>query len=251
MDKTVEVTAPDGANVVGSTTASSAKSYSCTPECEPRITLGDGKTFFDRYDGAECCPHRRRAVRRHRAPRLRTEFDARARFNSPSLEKMVSDALNVISLVLAIATTIQQHLFAITRSRCLSTVCKRNRRHAPEHPNPDYRPPASAVAARRRAPFCARARWCGGGRIRAGRGAVSCADLRHHGNRDGLLLRPDAGAAVAASARLIMTGQAQTARLYGGDLQEGGLRQIFGLFDCTERRLCRREDLIDLRQRST
>ena len=50
--------------------------------------------------------------------------------------------------------------------------------------------------------------------------------------------------AVADSARLIMTGQAQSAELHAGAVQERGVRQDLGLFDCAERHEDRREDLL-------
>ncbi len=46
MDKTVQVTAPDGANLVTVYKGVARESYSCAPECAARITLGDDKTFF-------------------------------------------------------------------------------------------------------------------------------------------------------------------------------------------------------------
>ena len=65
-----------------------------------------------------------------------------------------------------------------------------------------------ALAAPFRAPAGRRRR----GRIRAGRHAVFGADLCHSGNGDGVLRRSDAGSGHADASRLIMTGQAQTAR---------------------------------------
>ena len=52
---------------------------------------------------------------------------------------------------------------------------------------------APADAGAHRAPLRAPAGRRRRGRIRPGRGAVSGADLRDHGNRDGVLRRPDAG----------------------------------------------------------
>ena len=46
MDKTVQVTAPDGADLVTVYKGVARESYSCAPECAARITLGDDKTFF-------------------------------------------------------------------------------------------------------------------------------------------------------------------------------------------------------------
>ena len=48
MDKTVQVLGPSGGDLVVVYKGVSRESYSCTPECAPRITLGDdGKYFGD------------------------------------------------------------------------------------------------------------------------------------------------------------------------------------------------------------
>jgi hypothetical protein len=46
MDKTVEVQGPGG-DVVIVYRGMERGTYSCTPDCERRITLGDGNTYFD------------------------------------------------------------------------------------------------------------------------------------------------------------------------------------------------------------
>ena len=46
MDKTVQVTGPAGNNLVVVFKGTARESYSCTPECAPRITLGDDTKFF-------------------------------------------------------------------------------------------------------------------------------------------------------------------------------------------------------------
>jgi hypothetical protein len=48
MDKTVQVLGPSGGDLVVVYKGVSRESYSCTPQCAPRITLGDdGKYFGD------------------------------------------------------------------------------------------------------------------------------------------------------------------------------------------------------------
>ena len=46
LDTTVEVVGPPGANLVVVYKGVARESYSCTPECAPRITLGDDTKFF-------------------------------------------------------------------------------------------------------------------------------------------------------------------------------------------------------------
>jgi hypothetical protein len=46
MEKTVEVQGPGG-DVVIVYRGMERGTYSCTPDCERRITLGDGNTYFD------------------------------------------------------------------------------------------------------------------------------------------------------------------------------------------------------------
>jgi hypothetical protein len=46
LDNTVQVTGPKGANLVVVYKGVDRESYSCAPECEPRITLGDAQNFF-------------------------------------------------------------------------------------------------------------------------------------------------------------------------------------------------------------
>jgi hypothetical protein len=46
MDKTVQVMGPTGGDLVVVYKGVARESYSCTPECAPRITLGDDPKFF-------------------------------------------------------------------------------------------------------------------------------------------------------------------------------------------------------------
>ena len=46
MDKTVQVLGPTGGDLVMVYRGTARESYSCTPECAPRITLGDDVKFF-------------------------------------------------------------------------------------------------------------------------------------------------------------------------------------------------------------
>jgi hypothetical protein len=46
MDKTVQVLGPAGNSLVVVYKGTARESYSCTPECAPRITLGDDTKFF-------------------------------------------------------------------------------------------------------------------------------------------------------------------------------------------------------------
>jgi len=46
MDKTVRVVGPGGGNLVVVYKGVERESYSCAPECEPRITLGDAPNYF-------------------------------------------------------------------------------------------------------------------------------------------------------------------------------------------------------------
>lgn len=47
MDKTVEVLGPDGPSLVVVYKGIERETYSCTPECKPRITLGDSQNYFN------------------------------------------------------------------------------------------------------------------------------------------------------------------------------------------------------------
>ncbi len=47
MNKTVQVLGAKGGNIVVVYRGVDRESYSCAPECEPRITLGDAPTFFN------------------------------------------------------------------------------------------------------------------------------------------------------------------------------------------------------------
>jgi hypothetical protein len=46
MDKTIQVLGPGGRDLVVVYKGTARESYSCTPECAPRITLGDDAKFF-------------------------------------------------------------------------------------------------------------------------------------------------------------------------------------------------------------
>jgi Pilus formation protein N terminal region len=46
MSKVVQVLGPAGEDLVVVYKGIARESYSCTPECQPRITLGDGKEYF-------------------------------------------------------------------------------------------------------------------------------------------------------------------------------------------------------------
>ena len=47
MDKTVQVVGPEKHNLVVVYKGIERESYSCTPECKPRITLGDSPNYFN------------------------------------------------------------------------------------------------------------------------------------------------------------------------------------------------------------
>lgn len=47
MDKTVEVLGPSGHNLVVVYKGIERETYSCAPECKPRITLGDSVNYFN------------------------------------------------------------------------------------------------------------------------------------------------------------------------------------------------------------
>ena len=51
IDKTVRVEGPAHDNLVVVYRGVDRQSYSCAPECEPRITLGDSKEYFDERIG--------------------------------------------------------------------------------------------------------------------------------------------------------------------------------------------------------
>jgi hypothetical protein len=46
MSKNVQVTGPAGDDLMVVYRGVARETYSCTPECQPRMTLGDGKDFF-------------------------------------------------------------------------------------------------------------------------------------------------------------------------------------------------------------
>jgi hypothetical protein len=46
MDKTVQVLGPEGHNLVVVYKGVERETYSCAPECEHRITLGDAQNYF-------------------------------------------------------------------------------------------------------------------------------------------------------------------------------------------------------------
>lgn len=48
LDKAVEVLGPESANVVYVYKGIDRESYSCTPDCQRRVTLGDSPAFFGR-----------------------------------------------------------------------------------------------------------------------------------------------------------------------------------------------------------
>ena len=52
LDKTVQVTGPGSSDVVVVYKGVERESYSCTPGCSPRITLGDSDKFFGSTLGA-------------------------------------------------------------------------------------------------------------------------------------------------------------------------------------------------------
>ena len=47
MDKTVQVLGPEDGKLVVVYRGVDRESYSCAPQCEPRITLGDSAAYFD------------------------------------------------------------------------------------------------------------------------------------------------------------------------------------------------------------
>jgi Pilus formation protein N terminal region len=47
MSKTVQVLGPPGSNLMVVYRGTERESYSCAPECEPRITLGDAPPYFN------------------------------------------------------------------------------------------------------------------------------------------------------------------------------------------------------------
>jgi Pilus formation protein N terminal region len=47
LEKIVEVVGPKGPSVVTMYRGMERETYSCTPKCERRITLGDGNVYFD------------------------------------------------------------------------------------------------------------------------------------------------------------------------------------------------------------
>ena len=47
MDKYVQVLGPSGDNLVVVYKGAERESYSCAPQCEPRITLGDSTAYFN------------------------------------------------------------------------------------------------------------------------------------------------------------------------------------------------------------
>jgi hypothetical protein len=51
LDRTVEVETPKSADLVVVYRGTKRESYSCAPECAPRITLGDDAEFFDGTQG--------------------------------------------------------------------------------------------------------------------------------------------------------------------------------------------------------
>jgi hypothetical protein len=46
MDKTIQVLGPSSSDIVVVYRGTERESYSCTPDCERRITLGDSPTYF-------------------------------------------------------------------------------------------------------------------------------------------------------------------------------------------------------------
>jgi hypothetical protein len=52
MNTTVTVTAPTASSIVVVYKGTARESYSCTPDCSPRITLGDDTKFFGETLGA-------------------------------------------------------------------------------------------------------------------------------------------------------------------------------------------------------
>ena len=96
------------------------------------------------------------------------------------------------------------------------------------------RPCVAASRGSRTAPPRSNSRWS---RRRSG------ADVRHHGNRAGVLRRPDAGNRGRRSARLIMTGQAQTQGFSQASSRTRSATQDLRPVRLRQRRLRRRQDL--------
>jgi hypothetical protein len=51
LDRTIRVQTPTGSDLVVVYRGDKRQSYSCAPECAPRITLGDDGEFFDHAEG--------------------------------------------------------------------------------------------------------------------------------------------------------------------------------------------------------
>ena len=211
-----------------------------------RITLGDSPAYFN----ATLAQSGARTGQAQSQRRNRTEC---ARLRQVAIAPrpaaiMVSDRLNAIAAVLRNArknstTRICYELVTVFRHRLASRRLPCSRASETRSAAGMHR----LLPRARRAPLCAAARRRRRRRIRAGRGAVSGADLRHHGNGAGVLRRADAGSRRRRCGRLIMTGQAQTAGFSQADFKNqvvrAPLRRSVRLH---ERRLCRRQDLYQL-----
>ena len=58
MDKTVQVLGASGGDLVVVYKGVERETYSCAPDCERRITLGDSQGYFNDHAGADRRPHR-------------------------------------------------------------------------------------------------------------------------------------------------------------------------------------------------
>ena len=113
MEKSIEVRGPR-ADVVVVYRGVERESYSCTPNCERRITLGDSNAYFDAtigQTGIRNAPGAREARRRQSDRRVADS----ANDGKPRPSAVVSKALAAAPPLSAITTTIRQHLFAIAQ----------------------------------------------------------------------------------------------------------------------------------------
>ncbi len=246
MDKTVQVLGAAGHDLVVVYKGTERESYSCAPECEPRITLGDSQGYFNARARPERRAHRpgadaalsrsRRHDRRRRPAAIMVSgrLTATARFHAcacnNSTTRFCYDNHGVSAP------------FSYPKVAMLKTYSKQDRR-----------PPASVVAAAHRAAFRPPAGRRRRHRIRAGRASVPGADSspswkRRWCSSPARRWKPPSSEA----GRLIMTGQAQTAGFCAGQLQDRGLqfsrRRTVRL---RQRRLCQRARPMPVSPRST
>ncbi len=211
------------------------ETYSCTPNCERRITLGDGETFFDTIIMQSNARNGQAAGQHHGAEMNGVRTDA---LQGPRIigDRCVNDRHPQIS---TIATTICQQLFAIAQPVARARVrvqIKFWSRWVSGHARESFK--ADLIGGPRRVAV----RWVrrfvrkedGSAAVEFALVAMPFLALIFAILETALVFFSGQAleTAVADASRLIMTGQAQTQGMSQTTFKDAVCARIFGLFDC-------------------